>query len=213
MRLRGLALGIAILATLGCGSGSSTGSGTSAHHTVTISVDPSEGGNGNHRADPEEELVAEEADAGPSAGRPVVEDEIVLAGPRFTPQPVIRTGAAGSAGPDARQGESFDPSCVGTFPGTPQHAIKLGGSIPLLRIVVNSPGNDLTLAVRTADGVWHCNDDSGDPGNGLNPTVELERPAPGEIEIWVGVFSTYYNGAQYRLGITEQPGYASEILQ
>lgn len=212
MRLRGLALGIAILATLGCGS-TSPGTGTTTHHTVV--VDRPEGGNGNHHPDPDEELAAEEAaaeaDAGPAT--PVAADEIIVSGHGFTPQPIVRSGAAGSSAPDARDGSSLDPSCVGTFPGAPQHAIKLGGAIPLLRIVVDSPGSDLTLAVRTPDGTWHCNDDSSDPANGLNPTVELYSPSAGEIEIWVGVYSSYYSGAPYRLGITERQGFASEILQ
>lgn len=212
MRLRGLALGIAILATLGCGS-TSSGSGSTTH---TVVVDRPEGGNGNHRPDPDEELAAAEAaeaaDAGPAT--PVAADEIIVSGRGFTPQPIVRSGAAGSTAPDARDGSTFDPSCVGTFPGAPQHAIKLGGAIPRLRIVVDSPaGNDLTLAVRTPDGMWHCSDDSGDPANGLNPSVDLFSPSAGEIEIWVGVYSSYYSGAPYRLGVTERDGFPSEILQ
>lgn len=173
-----------------------------------------EGGNGNHvaSADPVDEsetgLLA--ALAAPAA------DEIIVSGHGFMPQPVVRTGTAGSTDPaTARDGSSLDPSgsCIGTFPSGPQHVIKLGGAIDLLRVLVDSDGNDLTLAVRTADGAWHCNDDSGDPMNGLNPTVELYAPPPGQIEIWVGTYSAYYSGAPYTLGVTEQMGYASDLLR
>jgi hypothetical protein len=91
--------------------------------------------------------------------------------------------------------------------------VKLGGPIDLLRVLVDSDGNDLTLAVRTPDGQWHCNDDSGDPMNGLNPAVDLYSPPAGQIEVWVGTYSPYYSGAAYQLGVTEQPGYASDFLR
>lgn len=141
-------------------------------------------------------------------------DAIIVTGRGFMPQPVVRTGMAGSVdATTARDGGTLSPDCVGTFPSAPQHVIKLGGAIDLLRILVDSDGSDLTLAVHTADGTWHCNDDSGDPMNGLNPTVELYSPAAGQIEVWVGTYSTYYSGAQYTLGVTEQQGYASDFLR
>jgi hypothetical protein len=155
-----------------------------------------------------------DTDAGAGTVRSTA-DEIVVSGHGFTPQPAIRSGTAGATDPTtARDGQSLDPSCIGTFPSAPQHVIKLGSRIDVLRVLVDSDGNDLTLAIRTPDGAWHCNDDSGDPMNGLNPTVELYSPPAGEIEVWVGVYSSYYSGAQYQLGVTEQQGvYASDVLR
>jgi hypothetical protein len=171
------------------------------------------GGNGNHLASADE---VEEVDAGPVA--PPSADEIIVTGRGFLPQPVIRTGVAGATdAATARDGSVLDPTgaagCIGTFPSSEQHVIKLGGPIDLLRVLVDTDSSDLTLAVRTPDGLWHCNDDSGDPMNGLNPTVELYAPPPGQIEVWVGTYSAYYSGAPYRLGVTEQPGWASDFLR
>ncbi len=166
------------------------------------------GGNGNGAG-----MLAAGDDPSSTQTMPVVAtaQEILVSGRGFSPQPAIRAGTAGA--PSGVDGSSLAPECVGQFPSSPQHVIKLGGPIDLLRIVVDSDGNDLTLAVRTADGVFHCNDDSGDPMNGLNPTVELQSPMPGSIEVWVGTYSEYYTGAQYRLGVTEQSGYASDLLR
>lgn len=172
------------------------------------------GGNGNHVA------VADETDDGAGddttadAGTSLEGvDEILVSGHGFMPMVITRTGPAGATTTGSRDGSELDPSCIGTFPTRPQHVIKLGGQLDVLRVLVDTPSSDLTLAIRTADGVWHCNDDSGDPQNGLNPTVELYSPPPGQIEVWVGVYSSYYSGAQYSLGVTEQYGYASDFLR
>lgn len=205
MRHGGLVL-VTIAALLGCGAGATDG----VHVRPTIEAsDP--GANANHVAAVADPLADDDAEAGTGV---VVADEILVTGRGFMSQPAVRAGTAGSVDPAAaRDGSSFDGSCVGTFPSSPQHVIKLGGAIDVLRVLVDSASNDLTLAVRTPDGVWHCNDDSGDPLNGLNPTVELYSPPIGQIEVWVGTYSSYYAGAQYQLGVTEQPGYASDILR
>jgi len=200
----------AIVMMTGCGGAT----GTVRSRPTGPDVGTPAGGNGNHvasAADPTD-VGAEPVAAPPEA------DEIIVSGRGFMPQPIVRSGTAGAVDPaTARDGSTLDPTgaggCIGTFPSSPQHVIKLGGAIDLLRVLVDSDGNDLTLAVRTPDGVWHCNDDSGDPANGLNPTVELYGPTPGQIEIWVGTYSSYYSGAQYRLGVTEQQGYASDFLR
>ncbi len=159
--------------------------------------------------------TGDDADTDAGTGAALVSaDEILVAGHGFMPQTIVRTGTAGATDSStARDGSSFDPSCIGTFPPSPQHVVKLGGRLDVLRVLVDTPSSDLTLAIRTSDGVWHCNDDSGDPQNGLNPTVELYAPPVGQIEIWVGTYSSYYSGAQYTLGVTEQYGYASDFLR
>jgi hypothetical protein len=169
-------------------------------------IGPPEGGNGNG---PEESLTVAADSESTQTPLSTTSQEILVSGRGFSPQPAIRTGTAG--GPLADY--TLSPECVGQFPTIPQHVIKLGGPIDLLRIVVDADGSDLTLAIRTPDGVFHCNDDSGDPLNGLNPTVELYSPTPGSIEVYVGTYSEYYAGAQYRLGVTEQQGFASDLLR
>lgn len=208
MRIGGVLLLSALVA---CGP-AAPASGTS-RATSGGDVGAPEGGNGNGAEEP---LAAESTESTRSMGTsgPIATtaSEILVSGRGFSPQPAIRSGTAGAPS-GAVDGSSLSPECIGQFPSTPQHVIKLGGPIDLLRIVVDSDGNDLTLAIRTPDGLFHCNDDSGDPMNGLNPTVELYSPTPGSIEVWVGTYSEYYTGAQYRLGVTEQMGYASDLLR
>ena len=40
--------------------------------------------------------------------------------------------------------------------------------------------------VNDANGNWICNDDA----NGLNPAVEINNPAAGQYDIWVGSYSS-----------------------
>jgi hypothetical protein len=200
MRIGGM---LCFAALVACGP-----STTSSASRATIHADATapEGGNGNG---------AEEASfSGPltsAQDSPVVTSaqEILVSGRGFAPQPAIRSGSAGGT----VDGGSMSPDCIGYFPTAPQHVIKLGGPIDILHVLVDSDGNDLTLAIRTPDGVYHCNDDSGDPMNGLNPSVDLYSPTPGSIEVWVGSYSDYSIGAAYRIGVTEQSGYPSDILR
>ena len=41
--------------------------------------------------------------------------------------------------------------------------------------------------MRTPDGLWRCDDDSGD---GLNPALQIEQPTSGRYAIWVGTFAS-----------------------
>lgn len=128
------------------------------------------------------------------------EGQVLVPGPRFTPPVIQASGAAG--GPI--EGHGGPMACTGHYPPRPQHVLKIGRRIPMLRVMADGIDRDLTLAVRTPDGQWHCNDDSGDPGYGLNPAVDISG-ASGEIEVYVGVFSDDATGAQYTLGVTEDP--------
>ncbi len=49
--------------------------------------------------------------------------------------------------------------------------------------------NDTTLTVRTPDGRWFCDDDSGD---GTDPMILLNNPEPGNYTVWAG---SYVRGA------------------
>jgi hypothetical protein len=128
------------------------------------------------------------------------EGQVLVPGPHFSPPVLQASGVAG--GPV--EGHSGPMACTGHYPPRPQHVLKIGRRIPMLRVMADGVDRDLTLAVRTPDGQWHCNDDSGDPGYGLNPAVDVSG-ASGEIEVYVGVFSEDASGAQYTLGVTEDP--------
>ncbi|MCS6858490.1 MAG: hypothetical protein NZM37_12310 [Sandaracinaceae bacterium] len=102
--------------------------------------------------------------------------------------------------------------CQGFYPEAPQHILKVGKTIPFLRIVVDNPSHDLTLLVRTPEGQWVCNDDSQDPSTPFNPLIDLTN-LRGEVEIYVGTFERDGVGASYTLGITEDPGYYGSSLR
>ena len=72
------------------------------------------------------------------------------------------------------------------------------GSLPLVfRTQANS---DTTLIVNGPDGLWYCDDDSGE---GLNAQVTFTKPQSGTYDIWVGTYSGGTSGSQ--LLITELP--------
>lgn len=124
-------------------------------------------------------------------------EAVVLAGPGFTFTPV--TGTAG--GPT--DGEQMGEGCIGSFPTAPQHTVALGAVVPRLRILVNAGAADTTIAVRTPDGRTLCNDDSGDPGNSLNPALDIENAPAGAYQIFIGGYSSGDSWSAYRLGLSE----------
>lgn len=126
---------------------------------------------------------------------------VSLTGPGFT-----STTVSGTAGGTVA-GDSLGSDCIGQFPSAPQHTVTVGAAIPMLRVLVNGGADaDTTLAVRRPDGTVVCNDDSGDPGNSLNPIVELANAAPGAYQIYVGGYSTGDTWASYNLGFSETAG-------
>ncbi len=128
---------------------------------------------------------------------------LTLSGPGFTPSPTVASGMAGGV----QQANLLDPSCVGNVPIAPQHTVTVGAAIPLLRVLVNAGTSaDTTLVVRTPSGSYICNDDSGDPGNGLNPAVDIPNAAPGEYAVYVGGYGSDDTFSSYSIGFTETPG-------
>lgn len=126
---------------------------------------------------------------------------VTLSGPGFAATTV--RGTAGGPQP----GSALGGDCIGQFPASPQHTVTVGAAIPMLRVLVNGgPDADTTLAVRRPDGTVLCNDDSGDPGNSLNPVIEIANAAPGEYQVFVGGYSTGDTWASYALGFSEQAG-------
>ena len=136
-------------------------------------------------------------------GRTPSTETITIAGPGFAPDPTTSSAQAGGS----MEASTLAPSanCVGSIPAAPQHTVRLGAALPLLRVLVNS-SEDLTLVVRAPDGTFHCNDDSADPANGLNPLVEISNAQPGEYSVYVGAYSESAILATYSIGFTATPG-------
>ncbi|MFO0683647.1 MAG: hypothetical protein U0234_16430 [Sandaracinus sp.] len=112
-----------------------------------------------------------------------------------TSEPTFAQGFAGGPMP----GTSFDPSCyAGSYPVSPSHVLTIADSLPYVRVMAYSArGTDLTLLVRSPNGIVTCVDDA----DGLNPVVELSGVAPGEYQIYVGNYSSP-SPEPYDLGVT-----------
>lgn len=108
----------------------------------------------------------------------------------FTPDPRVLEGSSGGS---VDAGE-VNMACRGHIARIPDHILQLGASMNL-RLAVNA-SQDTTLVVRTADGQFHCDDDT----QGTNPAVTLAN-AQGEVRVWVGTYSGT-NNIPYRLGVS-----------
>lgn len=125
-------------------------------------------------------------------GSPPAPAQMVRLARGFQPDPWITRGVAG--GPI--RATSFDRSCRGSVPSSPQHLLMLQDDVPILRVMVNSAA-DTTLVIRGPDGLYTCNDDS----EGFRPAIERAWGA-GTYQIWVGRYSG--GMAPYTLGISER---------
>lgn len=113
----------------------------------------------------------------------------------FTPDPALFEGSTHGDG-ELRAADE-EPTCrIGFFPGSPTHVLSLETRVGFLRIYATSDA-DLAIAVRDAEGRWHCNDDT----YGRHPSVEGTW-LPGRVDVWVG---THDHGASadYTLRLTE----------
>jgi hypothetical protein len=99
----------------------------------------------------------------------------------FTPDPFTLDMAAGGA-EDASQ---TDATCTGYVSTSPDFRINWTGTVAQLRIFFLGE-DDTTLVINTPSGQWLCNDDA--PGT-LNPNVDIQNPAAGAYNIWVGTYS------------------------
>lgn len=111
-------------------------------------------------------------------------------GANFAQDPRILRGSSGGS-VDASQVNS---ACRGHVATVPDHILQLGAAMNL-RLAVNAE-QDTTLMVRTADGTFHCDDDS----EGTNPALTLSQ-AQGEVRVWVGTYAGTQN-IPYRLGVS-----------
>ncbi|MBI4703645.1 MAG: peptidase S1 [Deltaproteobacteria bacterium] len=103
------------------------------------------------------------------------------------PQPVpVLTGGPDDASMlglvDAASGEP----CRGWMNGAaPDVRVSYpGGEAFPLRFYVASD-SDTTLCVNLPDATWRCNDDT----VGLNPVVQVDAPASGQYDIWIGNYA------------------------
>ncbi|MCB9596742.1 MAG: hypothetical protein H6719_28730 [Sandaracinaceae bacterium] len=110
----------------------------------------------------------------------------------FMPDPNTSTGTAGGT----LMASTFDPHCRGNLPSAPQHTLMLGTDFRSLNVMVHST-SDTTLVIRTPDGSYRCDDDS---GGSLNPKVSGSW-GPGTYQIWVGVFAG--TPTPYTIGFSE----------
>ena len=97
--------------------------------------------------------------------------------------------AAGIAGGAIDVSDVID-GCRGWVSRTPDYRIRWTGRAGSLgfRFAAAETGantDDTTLAVRTPDGRWFCDDDS---GNGIDPMVLLDDPKPGDYTVWAGSY-------------------------
>lgn len=112
----------------------------------------------------------------------------------FVPDPQIMHGVMGGSVP----ANQYNPSCRGRINPQPSHIIRTRSGFQSLRFVVNGQG-DSTLMVMLPNGVVLCDDDGGE---GQNPLIQTSSP-PGDIRVWVGVYSDADQGRPYTIGITE----------
>jgi hypothetical protein len=134
----------------------------------------------------------------------------------------LNTGATGTYGQvQLRSGFLPDPHTVSVSAGGPIESTRASddcsagyvaqrpsftlrytaGELPLYIGAVSDA--DTTIVVRTPNGQWLCDDDS---GGALNPLVSWEEPRSGRYQIWVGRFGAQDETANAMLHISEVGG-------
>lgn len=204
MRSTHAPLALALMMFAGCGAGGAQGG--------TLSGARSEGpppGGSNDNVPPSAAAVAAVGEPGAASPARAATGEILVTGPGFSPTPIRATGVAG--GPT--DGGSSASGCTGHYPSMPQHVLKISRRVPQLRVMVDSPDHDLTLAIHLPNGQWLCNDDADDPMWGLNPAVDMPDAGPGEFEVFVGTFSESEQSPSYTLGVTEDMSRAGSSMR
>lgn len=119
----------------------------------------------------------------------------------FQPDPYPVTLTAGGAQAAGQFTTAAGVSCnAGNIADVPDVRVQYtAGSLPL-RIYVDAPGTDTTLAVNDPSGNWHCNDDF----SGLQPAIDFAAPVAGQYDIFVGTFSAD-DFPEVTLYVTEMP--------
>jgi hypothetical protein len=100
----------------------------------------------------------------------------------FSPDPTTLDVQAGG---DLTAADAAGAACAGLVSASPNVWINYtSGAWPLILSVASEA--DTTLVVRTPEGEWICDDDS---GGSLNPSVRFDAPTSGQYAIWVGAFT------------------------
>lgn len=101
----------------------------------------------------------------------------------FTPDPyVINLHSGGSI----NASQTIGGSCRGYIANAPDYRVTYqAGSWPLV-FTVNASA-DTTLVVNGPDGLWYCDDDSGE---GLNPRLQWGSPPSGQYDVYVGTYGS-----------------------
>jgi hypothetical protein len=81
------------------------------------------------------------------------------------------------------------PNCRGFVTRQPDYIVDYDAPASFLRFYFVGQG-DTTLVISDGAGRWQCNDDS---FGGSNPTVDINRPARGQYDVWVGSYRTGEN--------------------
>lgn len=142
-------------------------------------------------------------------------ETITISGPGFSPDPITTSAQAGGTVPASTLAATdvSGAGCLGTIPAMPQHIVHLEAALPLLRFLVNG-SDDTTLLVRAPNGSYYCNDDSGDPNNGVNPVVEIPSAGPGDYAVYVGAFGDSAMLSTYSIGFTAVAGtFPSQVVR
>ena len=100
----------------------------------------------------------------------------------FEPDPHVLTGIR-PGGPLWAGGANLGPWCSGFISVVPNARLEWRGGSRELRLFFSWEEGDATLAVRTPEGRWICNDDY---GRGSDPGLHVYDPEAGAYEIWVG---------------------------
>ncbi len=97
-------------------------------------------------------------------------------------------------------GRGGDGRCRGNIAEAPDFRVQYqaGSSLPLIFRAV--AGFDSTLVVNGPDGVWYCDDDSGE---GRQAELQWDNPQSGQYDIWVGAYSSTNNYETAVLEISE----------
>lgn len=139
------------------------------------------------------------AQAGLRIGGPTANFGVVTLLGGFLPDPSQHNVVSGGS-LDART-LGLAPNCRGFVTAQPDLIVRYQNPASFLRFYVRAAG-DTTLVINDGAGHWHCSDDE---GGGLNPMIDLARPAAGQYDIWVGSYRAGEN-VNSTLFVTELTG-------
>ncbi len=111
----------------------------------------------------------------------------------FTPDPfVVNVNSGGNVNASSVHG-----GCAGFVSRQPDFIVRYRRPRDFLRFFAQASG-DTTLIINDPNGRWHCNDDT----YGQNPGIDINNPAAGQYDIWVGSYSAG-QAHQAQLSVTE----------